>query len=154
MSAASVRPRSAADCLIRSVVDISHPCQQGNSHASSSAASGPVRSDIINGPNAGTVGGGGNPSLFSSMTAGVVPGLVDSASAPSPPSSGRGKYLLTQIQASYHSTSSSPLAHRPSSGFDVDNEEANVRANFAVADGHVNVRARCLCESPYDHVAL
>ena len=30
MSAASVRPRSGADCLIRSAVDISHPCQQGN----------------------------------------------------------------------------------------------------------------------------
>jgi len=30
MSAASVRPRSAADCLIRSAVDISHPRQQGN----------------------------------------------------------------------------------------------------------------------------
>ena len=28
MSAASVRPRSAADCLIRSAVDISHPRQQ------------------------------------------------------------------------------------------------------------------------------
>jgi len=99
-------------------------------------------------------GGGGNPSLFSSMTAGVVPGLVDSASAPSPPSSGRGNYLLTQSQASYHSASSSPLARRPCSGFDVDNEEANVRANFAVADGHANVRARCPCESPCDHLAL
>ena len=30
MSAASVRPRSAADCLIRSAVDISHPRQQGS----------------------------------------------------------------------------------------------------------------------------
>ena len=58
MSAASVRPRSAADCLIRSVVDISHPRQQGNPSASSSAASGPVRSDIINGLGACTVGGG------------------------------------------------------------------------------------------------
>jgi len=29
MSAASVHPRSAADCLIRSAVDISHSCQQG-----------------------------------------------------------------------------------------------------------------------------
>jgi len=29
MSAASVRPRSAADCLIRSAVDISHPRQHG-----------------------------------------------------------------------------------------------------------------------------
>jgi len=49
MSAASVRPRSAADCLIRSAVDISHPRQQENPPASSSAVSGPVRSDIING---------------------------------------------------------------------------------------------------------
>ena len=30
MSAASVRPRAAADCLIRSALDISHPRQQGN----------------------------------------------------------------------------------------------------------------------------
>jgi len=29
MSAASVRPRSAADCLIHSAVDISYPRQQG-----------------------------------------------------------------------------------------------------------------------------
>eukprot|EP00277_Geminigera_cryophila_P044762 CAMPEP_0173082006 /NCGR_PEP_ID=MMETSP1102-20130122/17818_1 /TAXON_ID=49646 /ORGANISM="Geminigera sp., Strain Caron Lab Isolate" /LENGTH=39 /DNA_ID= /DNA_START= /DNA_END= /DNA_ORIENTATION= len=39
------------------------------------------------------------------MTTGVVPGLVDSASAP--PSSGRGNYLPTQSQTSYHSASSS-----------------------------------------------
>jgi len=57
MSAASVRPRSAADCLIRRLVDISHPRQQKNPPASSSAASGPVRSDIINGLRTGTVGG-------------------------------------------------------------------------------------------------
>jgi len=79
--------------VIRSAVDISHPRQQGN--AGSSAASGPVRSDIINGLGAGAVGGGGgNPSLVSSMPPGVVPGPVDSASAP--PSSGRGNYLPTQ----------------------------------------------------------
>ena len=54
MSAASVCPQSAADCLIRSAVDISHPRQQGNPPASSSAASGPVRSDIRNGLGAGT----------------------------------------------------------------------------------------------------
>ena len=113
MSAASVRPRSAADCLIRSAVDISHPCQQGNPPASSSAVSGPVRSDFINGLGVGTVGGVGNSSLFPRMTTGVVPSSVDSASAP--PSSGRSNYLPTQSQASYHSASSVPLAHRPSS---------------------------------------
>jgi len=57
MGAASVRPRSAADCLIRSAVDISHPCQQGKPPATSSAASCPVRSDIINGLRTGSVGG-------------------------------------------------------------------------------------------------
>jgi len=58
-NAASVcRPRSAADCLIRSAVDISYPRQQGNPPASSSAISGSVRSDIIIGFGAGTVGGG------------------------------------------------------------------------------------------------
>ena len=112
MSAASVRPRSAADCLICSAVDIPHPRQQGNPPASSSADSGPVRSDIINGLRTGTVGGDGNPSLFSSMTTRVVPGPVDSVSAP--PSTSRGNYLLSQSQASYHSASSSPLARRPS----------------------------------------
>ena len=102
MSAASVHPRSAADSLIRSAVDISHPSQQRNPPASSSAASGPVHSNIINGLGAGhvTVEGGGNPSLFSSVTTSFVPGPVDSASAP--PSSGRCNYLPTQSQASYY----------------------------------------------------
>jgi len=97
MSAASVRPQSAADCLVRSAVDIFHTRQQGTPPASSSAASGAVRSDIINGLVAGAVGGVGNPSMVSSMPTGVVPGPVDSASAP--PSSGRGDYLPTQSQA-------------------------------------------------------
>ena len=61
MSAASVRPRSAADRLIRSAVDISHLRQQENPPASLSVVSGPVRSDILNGLGAGAVGGGGNP---------------------------------------------------------------------------------------------
>ena len=139
MSAASVRPRSAADCLIRSAVDISHPRQQGSPSASSSTVSDSVRSDIIIGLGTGTVGGGGNPSLVSSMPSGVVHGPFDSASAP--PSSSRGNYLATQSQASYHSASSSPSARRPSSGFDGVNEEAYVRANDAVVHGHANVRA-------------
>jgi len=80
MSAASVCPRSAADCLIRSAVDISHPRQQGNP-TSWSAISGSVCSDIIIGIGAGTVGGVGNPSLFSSMPPGIVHGPDDSASA-------------------------------------------------------------------------
>jgi len=130
---------AAADCLIRSAVDISHPHQQGNLPASSSAASGPVRSDMINGLGAGTGGGGGNPSLFPSMTTGVVPGSVDSASAPL--SSGRGNYLPTQSQATYRSASSSPSACCPSSGFDVDNEEADVRENVTFVDGHADIRA-------------
>jgi len=125
--------------IVSSAALLTHPRQQGNPPASSTAGSDPARSDIINGLGAGTVGGGGNPSLFSSMTTGVVPGPVDSASAP--PSSGRGNYLPTQSQALYHSASSHPLARRPSSGFDVDNEEADVRANVAVADGHADIRA-------------
>jgi len=148
MSAASVRPQSAADCLIRSAVGISHPCQQGNPPASSSAASGPVRSDIINGLGSGTVGGDGNPSLFSSMSTGVVPGLVDSASAP--PSSGRGNYLPSQSQASYHNASPSPSARRPSSGFDVDNEDADVCVNVSVADEHAGIRASALMTDDND----
>ena len=86
-----------------------------------------------------TVGGGDNLSLFPSMTTGVVPGSFDSASAPL--SSGCGNYLRTQSQTLYRSASSSPLACCPSSGFDVDNEEANVRANVVVADGHADIRA-------------
>jgi len=75
-----------------------------------------------------------------SMPPGVVPGPVDSASAP--PSSGRGNYLPTQSQALYHRASSSPSARRPSSGFDGVNEEAHVRANAAVVDGNtMSVRA-------------
>ena len=100
---------------------------------------------VFYGLGAGTVGEGGNPSLFSSMTTGVVLGTVDSASAP--PSSGHGNYLTTQSQASHHSASSSPSARRPSSGFDVDNEEVNVRANVAVADGHSNIRASAVMQA-------
>jgi len=147
-SAASVRPRPAADCLIRSAVDFSHPRQQGNPPTSSSAVSGSVRSDIIIGLGAGTVGGGGNPSLVSSMPPGFVPSPVDSASGFS--SSGRGNYLPTQSQASYHSASSSPSARRPSSGFDGVNEEANVRANAAVVDRHADVRASAVITDDYD----
>jgi len=88
------------------------------------------------------LGGGGNPSLFPSMTTGVVPSSIDFASAPL--SSGCYKYLPTQSQASYRSASSSPSARRPSSGFDVDNEEADVRANFAVADEHTDIPARAV----------
>jgi len=139
MSAASLRPRSAANCLICNAVDISHPHQQGTPPASSSAVSGPVRSDIINGLGAGAVGGGGNPSLISSRPPSVVPGLVDCASAP--PSSGRGNYLPTKSQASYHSASLTPSARRPSTGFDGVNEEANVHANAAIVDGHADVCA-------------
>jgi len=138
MSAASVRPRSAADCLIRSAVDISHPRQQGSPPASSSAVSESVRCDVIIGLGTGTVGGGGNPSLVSSMPSGVVHGPFDSAS--DPPLSSRGNYLATQSQASYHSVSSSPSARCPSSGFDGVNEEVNVRANAAVVPGHADVR--------------
>ena len=117
---------------MRSAVDISHPRQQGNPPASSSAAIGPVRSDIIHG--LGAVSSG-----VSSIPPGVVPGPVNSASAP--PSSGRGNYLPMQSQASYHSASSSVLAHRPSSRFDVDTEVADVRANVAVTDADIRTSA-------------
>ena len=136
MSDACVLPRSEADCLIRSAVDISHPRQQGNSRADLSAASGPVRSDI-DGLSEGAVGGGGNPVLFPSMTTGAVPDSVDSTSVPL--SSGHGNYLPTQSQASCRSASIGPLALCPFSGFDLDNEEANVHANVDVAHGHANV---------------
>ena len=81
--------------------------------------------------------GGGNPSLSPGRATGVVPDSVDSASTPVLP--GRGIYLPTQSQASYRSASSSPLARRSSSCFDVDNKEANARKNVVVADGNTNV---------------
>ena len=96
-------------------------------------------SDIIIDLGAGTVRGGGHSSLVSSMPPGVVHGPDDTVSAPL--SSGRGNYLPTQSQASYHSASSSPSARRPSSAFDGVNEEANVRANAAVVPGYAGVRA-------------
>ena len=135
MSAASVRPRSAADCLIRSAVNISHPRQLANPPASSSVVSDSVRSNIFIGLGSGTVGGVGNPSLVSSMPSGVVHGPFDSVSAP--PSSRRGNYLPTQSQPSHHSVSSSPS----SSVFDGVNEEATVRANAAVVPRYADVRA-------------
>jgi len=82
------------------------------------------------------------------MPPGVVPGPVDSASAP--PSSGRGNYLPTQSQASYHSASSGPSARHPSSGFDGVNEEANVRVNATVEDGHADVRANAVMTDDND----
>jgi len=115
MSAASVLPRSAADYLTRSTVDISHPRQHGTPRAGSSATIGPasVHSDIMNGLGEGAVGGGGNPSVSPSMTTGAVPGSIDSASVPL--SLGHGIYLPMHNQALYHSAFSSPLAHHPSS---------------------------------------
>ena len=86
--------------------------------------------------------------LFLAMPPGVVPGPIDSASAP--PSSGRGNYLPTRSQASYHSASSSPSARRASSGFDGVCEEANVRANAAVVDGHADVRASAVMTDDND----
>jgi len=52
-STASVRPRSAADYLIHSAVDISHACQQGTTRADMPAASSLVRNVNINGLGAG-----------------------------------------------------------------------------------------------------
>jgi len=95
--------------------------------------------------------GGWQFSLVSGMPPGVVPGPVKSASAP--PSSGRGNYPPTQSQASYHSASSSPLARRPFSGFDGVNEEADVRANAAVVDGHADVCASAVMTHVNDNDA-
>ena len=95
--------------------------------------------DIMNARGEGAVGGGGNPSVSPSMTTGAVPDSVDSTSVPL--SSGHGNYLSTQSQASCRSASIGPLALCPFSGFDLDNEEVNVHANFDVAHGHANVHA-------------
>ena len=111
MSDACVLPRSEADCLIRSAVDISHPRQQGNSRADLSAASGPVRSNIVNGLGACEDGGDHIPSLSPRMATGVFPGAV--AAAPVPLSTGRGFFLPTQSQELYRRASSGPLACRP-----------------------------------------
>jgi len=62
------------------------------------------------------------------MTTGVIPGSVDSPSAFL--SLGRGTHLPTQRQTSYRSASSSPSAHHPSSGFDVDNEIGQYFCNY------------------------
>jgi len=82
------------------------------------------------------------------MPPGVFPSPDDSVSAP--PSSDRGNYLPTQSQASYHSAFSSPSAHRPSSGFDGVNQEADVRANANVVDGHADVRASAVMTEDND----
>ena len=65
----------------------------------------------------------------------TVSSSVVSASIPLSP--GRSLYLPTQSQASYRSAS----ARRPSSVFDVDNEEADARKNVVVTDVHADVRA-------------
>jgi len=58
-----------------------------------------------------------------------------------PSVTGSQSLLPTQSQASYRSASSSPSARRPSSGFDVGNEEADTRENVVGIDGHADVRA-------------
>jgi len=95
---------------------------EGNPRSESSAASGTVRSDIINGLGAGEVRGGGNPPLSPRMATGAVPVSIASTSVPL--LKDRSIYLVTQSPASYRSTSVDPSARRPSSCFDVDNEEA------------------------------
>jgi len=62
----------------------------------------------------------------------------------------RGNCLPTQSQASYHSAPSSISARCPSSGFDGVNEEANVRANVTVVDGHANVSASAVMTNDND----
>jgi len=58
-----------------------------------------------------------------------------------------------QSQAKYRSTSSSPSARRPSSGFDVDHEEADSRENVVVADRHADVRASAVMTDDNDNDA-
>jgi len=70
------------------------------------------------------------------MTTGAVPSSVASVSVPL--LTGRGNHLPTQNQASYHSASPGPSARHPSSCFDDDTEEANVRANVEIAVGHAD----------------
>ena len=119
-----------------------------NPRAGSSVTNDPVRGVIINGLGASAIGGGGNTSLSPGRATGTVPSQL-SCSASIPLSLGRSLYLPTQSQASYRSASLSPSARCPSSGFDVDNEEANARENVVVADGHADVRASAAM--PYDN---
>jgi len=116
-----------------------HDCTTKKGHTSI-LAEVEQRGVIINGLGTGavTVGGEDNPSLSPGRATGTVPSSVVSASTPL--SSGRGLCLPTQSQASYHSVSSSPSARCSSSGFDVDNEEADARENVV----HADVRARAV----------
>ena len=98
------------------------------------------------------VGRGGNPSLSPGRATDTVPSSVVSTSIPlSPGRVGSRFYLPTQSQASYRSASSSPSARRPSSDFDVDNEEADARKNFVLTDGHVDVRTSATMTDDHDY---
>jgi len=57
---------------------------------------------------------------------------------------------LRKVKALYHSASSSPSPRRPCSSFDGVNEEADVRANATVVDGHANVRASAVMADDND----
>ena len=70
---ACVRTRSAANYLIRSTVDISNPRQQGHICECLSAASGIIRSDIINGLGAREDRGGVNHAMSPEMATGAFP---------------------------------------------------------------------------------
>jgi len=114
VSAISICHQVAADYLIHSAVDISNPCQQGNTCAGMSAASGLVRSYIINSLGAGEIVGAGNPLLSPTLVTGAFPD--SDASAAVLLSTGRSLYLPTQSQALYHSASSGPSYHTTSAG--------------------------------------
>jgi len=82
--------------------------------------------------------GVGNPSLSPGLATGAFTGFEGSASALL--WSGRGPYLPTQCQASYHSASSGSSVRPSSSCFDDANDEAIVHVNTDIATGHADVR--------------
>ena len=138
MSAASVHPGSAADCLIRSAIDISHPRQQGNPPASSSAASGPVLSMASVQVQLGVVAilRWFLACLQASFTVLLTLLLLLR----------RRAVVITCLRKVKHRITAPLRAPRLA----VPPEETNVRANAAVVHEHANVRASAVMTDDND----
>ena len=102
-----------------------------------SVISDSVRSDIIIGFGVGTVGGGDNPSLVSSMPPGVVHGPDDFVL----PLCCRAVVTTCLRKVKHHITSSLRVPQLAVPPLTLTVSTRKLSANATVVDGHVNVRA-------------
>jgi len=142
MSAASVHPQSAADCLIRSAVDISHPRQQGTPPSSSCAGTVVLSAATLSMALVQVQSGG--VAILRCFLQASFPVLLN--------------LLLSLCHRAVVTTCRRKVKHRITAPLRVpwlvipslDNEEADVRSNDAVADGHADIRASAVMTNDND----